>query len=86
MVEQLLAAARLVEEAAGCELYIVNTSPSEADTVGVTEVWRSQADHDASLSVDGAQESIRRTMPLLAGPPEQIAVLPVGGIGLAFPA
>jgi len=82
LVEQLLSAAKLMENATGCELYIVNTSPNEADIVWVTEVWESEEDHRASLSIEGVPELIERTMPLVAGPPEQIRVVPVGGKGL----
>jgi quinol monooxygenase YgiN len=82
LVEQLLHAAKLVASAPGCEAWIVNTSPSEADTVWVTEVWRSMADHDASLAGEEVRATIARAMPLLAGPPERIDVLPVGGKGL----
>jgi quinol monooxygenase YgiN len=81
--ERLLEAAALAQEAPGCELYLVGTSPSEPETVWVTEVWRSLADHDASLSAEGAGALIARTMPLLAGPPERIDTIPVGGKGLA---
>lgn len=83
LVAQLLGAAELAGDAAGCELYVVNTSPTEPDAVWITEIWRSRADHDAALAVEGAQESIERARPLLAGPPEPIVVLPVGGKGLA---
>ena len=83
LVAQLLGTAQLAGDAAGCELYIVNTSPTEDDAVWVTEIWRSRAHHDAALAIEGARASIERTRPLLAGPPEQIAVVPVGGKGLA---
>jgi quinol monooxygenase YgiN len=83
LVELLLQAAAGVEAAPGCELYIINTSPTEAESVWVTEVWRSLEEHDASLSIEGAQELIKQVRPLLAGPPERIEVLPVGGKGLA---
>ena len=79
LVEQLLGAAELVGNAPGCELYLINTSPIEADAVWVTEVWRSRAEHEASLSISGVRELIQRTMPLLAGTPKRIDVLPVGG-------
>ena len=82
LVELLLQAAKGVEAAPGCELYIINTSPAEAESVWVTEVWRSQAEHDASLTFESAQELIRQARPLLAGPPERIEVVPVGGKGL----
>jgi quinol monooxygenase YgiN len=82
LVEHLLRAAALIEKAAGCELYIINTSPTEPESVWVTEVWRSQQEHDASLTIPGAQEAIKQVLPLLAGSPEKIDVLPVGGKGL----
>lgn len=82
LVALLLHAAALSEGTPGCELYIVNTSPAEADTVWVTEVWQSQTDHDASLADEGARALIARALPLLAGPPERIDVIPVGGKGI----
>jgi quinol monooxygenase YgiN len=63
-------------------LYLINTSPTEPESVWVTEVWRSQEEHDASLSNEGVQEAISHVLPLLAGSPEKIDVLPVGGKGL----
>ncbi len=58
LVEHLLSAAALTEKATGCQLYIINTSPTEPESAWVTEVWRSQQEHDASLTIEGAQ---RRT-------------------------
>ncbi len=81
LVEHLLSAAAFVEKAAGCELYIINTSPTEPESVWVTEVWRSQQEHDASLTTLGAQAAIKQVLPFLAGSPEKIDVLPVGGKG-----
>ena len=54
---------------------IINTSPTEPESVWVTEVWRSQQEHDASLTTLGAQEAIKQVLPLLAGSPEKIDVL-----------
>lgn len=82
LVEYLLRAADGVRSVAGCQLYLINTSPNEPESVWVTEVWRSQAEHDASLTIEGVQEAISQVLPLLAGPPEKIDVLPVGGKGL----
>jgi len=84
LVQILLAAAELVAKAPGCELYIIHTSPTEPETVWVTEVWRSEADHDASLSVDGVKELITKARPLIAGAPEAIRTIPVGGKGLTI--
>ena len=82
LVEHLLSAAALVEKAPGCQLYIINISPTEPESVWVTEVWRSQQEHDASLTIPGAQAAIKQVLPLLAGSPEKIDVIPVGGKGL----
>ncbi len=84
LVEHLLSAAALTEKATGCQLYIINTSPTEPESVWVTEVWRSQQEHDASLTIEGAQAAIKQVLPLLAGSPEKIDLLPVGGKGLTL--
>ncbi|MDQ2904953.1 MAG: putative quinol monooxygenase [Ktedonobacteraceae bacterium] len=84
LVEHLLRASALVEAAAGCQLYIINTSATEPESVWVTEVWRSQQEHDASLTIEGAQTAIKQVLPLLAGSPEKIDVQPVGGKGLTL--
>ncbi|HEX4208085.1 MAG TPA: putative quinol monooxygenase [Ktedonobacteraceae bacterium] len=81
LVEHLLSAAASVEKVAGCELYLINTSPAEPESVWVTEIWRSQEEHDASLTIEGAQEAIKQVLPLLAASPQKIDVLPVGGKG-----
>ncbi len=84
LIEHLLHAATGVRSVAGCESYLINTSPTEPESVWVTEVWRSQEEHDASLTIEGAQEAIKQVLPLLAGLPEKIDVLPVGGKGLTL--
>ncbi|WP_371525130.1 antibiotic biosynthesis monooxygenase [Streptomyces sp. NBC_01283] len=82
LVKLLLEAAEHAQDAPGCELYIVNTAPGEEDIVWVTEIWRSEADHTASLSAAGAKELTGQALPLLAGPPERIDLSPAGGAGL----
>lgn len=84
LVEYLLGVARLIEETAGCELYIINTSATEPECVWVTELWRSQEEHDASLTLERAQAAIKRVVPLLASSPEKVDVLPVGGKGFTL--
>jgi quinol monooxygenase YgiN len=71
LVKHLLSAADLAKNAPGCELYIINTSPTEPETIWVTEIWKSQEEHDASLHIEGAQESIKQVLPLLAGSPKK---------------
>ncbi|WP_052229810.1 antibiotic biosynthesis monooxygenase [Streptomyces sp. CT34] len=82
LLKVLLAAADLMADAPGCELYVVNTASGVDDVVWVTEIWRCAADHEGSLSVAGVKELIGQAMPLLAGPPERIDLRPVGGTGL----
>jgi quinol monooxygenase YgiN len=50
--------------------------------VWVTEVWGSQVELDASLTLDSVKASVEQVLPLLAGPPERIDIQPVGGKGL----
>jgi len=82
LVEHMLGVAQLLVDVPGCELYVINTSAADTDTVWVTEVWRTQAELDASLTLDSVKASVERVMSLQAGPPERIDILPVGGIGL----
>ncbi|HUY77800.1 MAG TPA: antibiotic biosynthesis monooxygenase [Ktedonobacterales bacterium] len=83
LVSLLLSGAAGDETLAGCQLYVINMSPSEPEAVWVTEVWRSQADHDVSLTLASVRALIQQALPLLAGAPERIDVQPVGGFGLA---
>jgi quinol monooxygenase YgiN len=82
----LLEAADLVAGLPGCEVWIVNTMPDEPDAVWVTEVWRSEADHAASLAGDAVKAVIARARPLIAGFGERFTLEPVGGKGLSDPA
>ncbi len=72
-----------MENAKGCELYVVNISESDENSVWVTEVWESEADHDASLAIEGVPELIQRARPLIADMSDQVRLVPVGGKGLA---
>ncbi len=68
LVEHMLEASRLMDDAPGCELYLVSTAETDDDdAVWITEVWRTEADHDASLSLPGVPELIGRARPLIAG-------------------
>ena len=82
LVEHMFGVAQLLADVPGCELYVINTSAADTDTVWVTEVWSSQAELDASLTLDSVKASVERVMSRLAGPPERIDILPVGGKGL----
>jgi quinol monooxygenase YgiN len=49
LAELLLAAAADLESDPGCELYLINRQADRPDLIWVTELWRSQADLDASI-------------------------------------
>lgn len=49
LAELLLAAADDLRGDPGCELYLVSRQADDEDVIWVTELWRSQADLDASL-------------------------------------
>ncbi len=81
LAEYLLQAARLLESFDGCETYIVNLSSAEPDTIVVTEVWHSEADHDASLELESMKPLIAQARPLVAAF-ESTRLIPVGGKGI----
>jgi quinol monooxygenase YgiN len=69
-------------EMPGCLSYVVATDPSDADVVWITEVWESQAAHQASLSLPAVREAIGKGRPLIAGFDQHVVTTPVGGYGL----
>jgi quinol monooxygenase YgiN len=81
LVAVLLDAAALMQHVSGCELYVVNVSPTEPEVIWVTEAWSSAEAHQASLTLDGIKETIKRGRPLIAGG-ERIEIVPIGGKGL----
>lgn len=66
----------------GCRLYVVATDPTDANAIWITEVWDSQAEHDASLQLPQVQAAIARARPLIDGFGERFVTTPIGGIGL----
>ncbi|MBZ5593354.1 MAG: antibiotic biosynthesis monooxygenase [Acidobacteriia bacterium] len=81
LVEHLLEAARLLTPLPGCGLYIVNVAPDEPDAIWVTEVWRSEADHDDSLKLESVKALIPKVKPLVEST-SQIRLVPMGGKGM----
>jgi quinol monooxygenase YgiN len=81
LVAILLEAAKSLEPAPGCELYIINVSPTEPDAIWVTEVWSNAEAHAASLTREDVKALIARGRPLIAGG-ERIELIPLGGKGL----
>jgi quinol monooxygenase YgiN len=66
----------------GCLSYIVAKDPSDDRAVWVTEVWDSEASHQASLSLPAVQAAIAKAKPMITGFAERFVTTPVGGVGL----
>jgi quinol monooxygenase YgiN len=83
LIEILLESAELVADVPGSEIWIVSTSPDDPDSVWVTEVWRGQEDHAASLSDERIREVIGRARPLIATMGDRVVLEPIAGKGLS---
>ena len=65
LAEILLAAAEALGGDPGCELYLVNRQAGEPDVIWVTELWRSQADLDASVEQIRGSADVAEAMALV---------------------
>jgi quinol monooxygenase YgiN len=66
----------------GCLSYIVSVDVADADRLWVTELWESEADHRASLSLPSVRDAIAAGRPLIGEIGPYATVRPAGGIGL----
>ena len=66
----------------GCLSYVVARDPADANAIWITEVWESQASHDASLTLPSVRRAIGLGKPLIAAFGEGTVTTPVGGHGL----
>lgn len=80
LAERLLAAADELRGDPGCELYLINREAGKPDVIWVTELWRSQADLDASLDRIRGSEEVAAVLSL-ADDWEMIELELVGGKG-----
>jgi quinol monooxygenase YgiN len=69
-------------EMPGCLSYVVSKDPADPDAIWITEVWDTQASHEASLTLPSVQQAITRGRPLITGFGERFVTEPVGGHGL----
>ena len=65
----------------GCLSYVVAKDPTDATAIWITEVWDTEANHRASLSLPAVQQAIARGRPLIAGMEPSIVTEPIGGQG-----
>jgi quinol monooxygenase YgiN len=68
----------------GCLSYVIAKDPADENAIWITEVWESQASHQASLSMPSVRQAIERGKPLIAGFGTSVVTEPVGGHGLAL--
>ena len=66
----------------GCLSYVVAQDPADADAIWISEVWDTQASHQASLSLPAVKEAITRGRPLIAAFDLHVETVPVGGHGI----
>ena len=69
----------------GCLSYIVSVSPTDDDTIWVTEAWESKERHRASLELPETKAAIAQTMPMLTGEFTSQELEVVGGLGAEAP-
>ncbi|WP_234030134.1 putative quinol monooxygenase [Erythrobacter mangrovi] len=58
--------------------YIIAEDLADPDGIWITEVWRSKADHAASLSLPSVQDAITKGRPLIAGFGTRVETRPLG--------
>jgi len=66
----------------GCLSYVIARDPSDPDGIWISEVWDSQASHQASLSLPAVQAAIAKGRPMIAGFSNRVETAPIGGIGI----
>jgi len=79
LVDVLLTGAK---DMPGCLSYVVARDNTDPDAIWVTEVWVSQASHQASLKLPAVENAIAKGRPLIAGFGDRVTTTPIGGIGL----
>lgn len=69
----------------GCLSYIIAADPADPDGLWITEVWDSQASHQASLELPEVKAAIAKGRPIIAGFSNRVETVPIGGYGLRKP-
>ena len=69
-------------EMPGCLSYVVARDVENEDALWITEVWKDEAHHAASLALPQVQAAIAEGRPLIAGFAERFVTMPLGGQGI----
>ena len=72
-----------ISDVPGCLSYVVAKDPKDPDSLWVTEVWESEADHKASLALPTVRDAITKGRPLIASFDERHTTEPIGGQGIS---
>ena len=71
-----------VNDMPGCMSYVVAKDATDPNAIWITEVWDTEASHDASLLLPAVKAAISKARPLIARFDTSIPTVPVGGYGL----
>ena len=82
LAQILLNAANVVSALPGCEIYFVSIDEKDPNAIYVTEVWKAEADHKASLQMPEVRALIEKGRPMVAGFGDSTRLVPLGGHGL----
>lgn len=66
----------------GCKLYAIAADASDDTGIWITEIWDSEASHQASLQLPAVQDAIARGKPMIAGFGDRFVTTPIGGVGV----
>lgn len=83
MVDILLEAAESMNNLDECEIYLVNISEDEPNSVYVYEVWSNENAHQASLNLEATQKLIKHAKPIITGMERISTLKPRGGKGIS---
>jgi quinol monooxygenase YgiN len=84
VIEILLESGKLFDDNPACLIYLVSESVDDPDLIWVTDLWTNEQEHARALARPELKPFIDEAIRLLAGPPEQIEIRPVGGRGPAL--
>ena len=69
----------------GCLSYVLAKDSADERLLWVTEIWDSEASHNASLTLPAVKNAMAQGKPLIAGFEKVAVTNPVAGVGLPQP-
>lgn len=66
----------------GCLSYVIASDPGDDNALWITEVWDTQARHQASLSLPAVQAAVAKGRAMIAGFGSRVETVPIAGHGL----